>query len=432
MSTTTDIGEGAPTDSGQLFDLEPAAIRCPFRIYDKLRTDEPVYWEPRIEAFVVSRYDDIVAITGQPNLFSNGVQNSPVHDRRVQEVAGALFGEAPEIFERAGQLRGPAGFLLNADPPEHARQRALVNRAFTLRQVRKMEEGLTELVDRLLDGFDASGDVEIVRDFAVPLPVTVIANALGVEIDHTADVKRWSDDFLKMLNPHLTTVDMKDALGSQIEFYTYFREQIADRRQNPKEDLLTALVEANIDGEALTEPEILEASLQVMAAGNDTTTKIITAMVLRLARDPQLAARLRAEPDLVSDFVEEVLRLESPGQGFYRIATADTEVAGVAIPQGSVLFLLYASGSRDESRFENAEELVFGRDVTTPHLSFGQGEHFCVGATLARAELRIAIQRLLERFSDISTPLADEDIEYISSYQFRGIESLPVHVTRAE
>ncbi|MEN2738941.1 cytochrome P450 [Microbacterium sp. X-17] len=432
MSITADSRENAaPDGTAALFRLEDAAVRCPFLAYEKQRSETPVYWEPAIEAFVVTRYDDIVGVTGQPNLFSNRMQSSPAQAARLQEASMALLEREPELFAQGGEVREAQGVLLNADPPQHSRHRSVVNRAFSVRQVRNMEDQLTQMVDELIDAFDTSGEIDIIPAFGVPLPLKAVSSVLGAPTDHLERFKRWSDDFLKPLSPTIGPDDLKTVIQTQGEFYALFNSLLDDRLENPQDDLLTVLAQAAPEGEPLTRAEQLEISMAVLVAGNDTSTKLIAACVLRLAREPELAAQLREDPDLVAQFVEEMLRLEAPAQGMFRYATEDTEVGGVAIPAGSMLYLAYASGNRDGARFDDPDEIrLDGRDGT-PHLSLGHGIHFCLGAPLARAEIRIAMQRLLARFSDISTPLTDADLDYFVSYQFRGLNSLPVRLTPA-
>ncbi len=419
-------------DAGALFRLEPEALRCPFPIFEQFREKAPVQWEPAIEAFVVSRYDDIISVTKRPEVFSSRLNLGPVLDRQMREIIGVLVEEEPVVaaqVARAARLH--EGFLVNSDPPAHSRQRRLVDKAFSVRRVKAMEDELVGIVDGLIDAFDTSGVVELNSQLGSPLPLTVIANALGVPVAKMDDFKRWSDDFVRIMGNHsLGKDDLSIVMRSQGEFYDYFDAQIADRRANPRDDLTTEIVQASIDGEALSDAEMLEAFTQILVAGNETTTKLIAGCLLRLARDPDYADHLRANRGEIPGFVEEVVRLEAPVQGLFRTATEDTEIGGVAIPAGSALWLVYASGNRDAARFDQPDDVCPARRPNPPHLSFGNGEHYCLGANLARAEARITIDRLLTRFSTITTPIDDDhDLHYETSYLVHGLHALPLNLT---
>lgn len=417
-----------------LFALDPDAIRCPHHILTRLRAEAPVRWIDEIEAYAVTRYDDIVHVNRHPELFSSRMATGPVLARQMAETIAVLVEDDAEVRDilTVRAARGRTAVLLNADPPLHSRQRKLVNRSFTPRAVKAREAGIRQLTDELIDAFAGGGEVELVRALAVPLPLSVIADALGVPRDRMEDFKRWSDDFVVAIGNHnLSKDDLRRMILSQAEFFDYFAEQIADRRANPRPDLVTEIVLSRIDGEELTEPEMLSMFSQFLVAGNETTTKLICSAVLRLTHDRALAGRLRAAPALVPDFIEEVLRLEAPVQGLFRVANEDTEIGGVQVPARASLWLVYASGNRDEEMFPSPQECVLGREARNPHLAFGFGEHFCLGASLARIEAQAAIDRLLARFSDIELVGRAEDLEYEPSYVLHGLERLPLRLTPA-
>ena len=215
---------------------------------------------------------------------------------------------------------------------------------------------------------------------------------------------------------------------SQNEFFVYFAQKIADRRADPRADLITDVVQAELDGEPLTDDEMLSMFNQFLVAGNETTTKLIASSVRILLERPELAAQLRADPSLVAGFVEEALRLEAPVQGLYRTAVEDTEISGVPIPKGSHLMVIYAAGNRDERLFADAATPDPCRTNSMRHLSFGHGEHYCLGAALARAEGRIAVEVLLERLDDIrfDDDVSPDDLDYEPSYVLHGLRALPV------
>ncbi|MEO5899950.1 MAG: cytochrome P450, partial [Ilumatobacteraceae bacterium] len=412
--------------------LDADAVRCPYPHFDAARAEAPVTYVPSIECWVVTRYADIVHIERDPHTFSSIMPTGPVLARQQRDAVGALLSTDPDLAARMGQMRGGTRVLLSADPPDHARQRKLVNRAFTPPKVRDMEPRIREIAHGLVDAFADRGSCDIVPEYGVLLPLTIIAEALGVADDELPRFKRWSDDFVALIGNHdVGREELRSVLLSQFEFFEYFGRKIEDRRAAPGNDLISDLVAAMIDEEPLTNDEILSMLNQFLVAGNETTTKLITSSVRLLLEHPDELARLRADPSRIAGFVEESLRLESPVQGLYRTATGDTEVGGVAIKAGQHLMLVFAAGNRDAERFARPAQIDPCRSGLMTHLAFGQGEHFCLGAALARAEGRIAIEVLLERLDDLR-PAAGVDLaalEYERSYVLHGLRSLPVAFT---
>ena len=416
-------------DVHRLFALDPEALRCPYPFFDRLREEQPVVFVPEIECFLVSRYDDIVHVNRHPELFSSIMPTGPVLARQQVETLQALLAEEPELAERLTRLRRGTRVLLSADPPDHGRQRRIVNRAFTPPKVKALEPRMYAIAHALFDAFAARGRADLVPEYGVLLPLTIIAECLGVGSDDLPMFKRWSDDFVAAIGNHsMSKADLRSLLLSQNEFFVYFGEKITERRAEPRADLISDVVHAELDGEPLHDDEMLSMFNQFLVAGNETTTKLIASSVRILLERPELMARLRAEPALIGGFVEEALRLEAPVQGLYRTATDDTEVGGVAIPKGAHLMVIYAAGNRDERLFADAATPDPCRTNSMRHLAFGHGEHYCLGAALARAEGRIAIEVLLERLDDIAyddgvDPAA---LDYEPSYVLHGLRHLPV------
>jgi cytochrome P450 len=429
------VSIGSDSAHAGLFALDPHTVRCPHEVLARLREESPARWIDEIEAYAVTRYEDIVFVNRHPELFSSRTATGPVLARQMAETIGALVEEDPEVREviTGRAARGRTAVLLNADPPLHSRQRKLVNRSFSLRAAKAREDDIRRLADELIDAFPADGEVELVSALGVPLPLAVIADALGVPLSDMADFKRWSDDFVVAIGNHnLSKDDLRRMLQSQAAFFSYFADQIADRRVTPRDDVVTEVVTSRLDGEELTEAEMLSMFSQFLVAGNETTTKLIASAALRLALDPALADRLRGEPALVGELVEEVLRLEAPVQGLFRVATAATEVGGVPIPEGAHLWVVYAAGNRDGSVFPSPDECVLDRQSRYPHLAFGVGEHFCLGASLARIEAKVALERLLGRYGTIELVGAVDDLEYEASYVLHGLRRLPLRLTASE
>jgi cytochrome P450 len=392
-----------------------------------------VYFSDHIKAFVVSRYEDITEVLRNPQVYSSSLASGP---RSVSGLADQLIADpnTSEKLRAQAQRRAEISkskVLLFSDPPNHVRQRKLVNKGFTARRINGMEDEIRGVTNGLVDRFVADGRVELVSQFSIGLPMTVIADLVGVPQDMHDTFKKWSDNFTAGTgNFGLTPEEVADMFDSVDAFYDFFTEQVEARRAEPRDDLLSDLVAARIGGEEpLRIDEILQMLVQFLVAGNETTTNLVTSIVYRLVRDPELQARVRADLDLVQPLVEEVLRLESPVQGMFRYATETTTLGGVEVPEGSILWLSYGSANRDETQFQAGDEITLGRSDPQPHLAFGRGEHFCLGAGLARLEARVGVETLLSRLDDIRLDGADEDIAYLPNFMLRGIRRLPLTFT---
>ena len=277
------------------------------------------------------------------------------------------------------------------------------------------------------------GSIDVVEAFAVPLPVAVIARALNVPDDRLADFKRWSDASIAGIGTNISIEERIDAEREVIEFQKYFAEQLERRRTEPKDDLLTNLLNARIDRdgddvadeavstEPLTIAEMLSIIQQLLVAGNETTTKMLTEM-LRLMAEWEA---LRADPSRAPAFVEETLRLSTPTQGMFRVVKKDTRLAGVDLPAGAHVVVMFSSANRDRSIFENSDSFCPMRDGVSNHLAFGRGIHFCLGAALARLEGRVAAEELSQRLRSV-TLSASNDFEYHPSFLLRGLKRLEI------
>ncbi len=413
-----------------LFDIDPDALRCPHRYFDRVRDEEGVVYVPEIECWLVTRYDDIVRIARDPATFSSVMPTGPVLARQQIEAIQALLADEPELAATLGRQRGSTRVLLSADPPDHVRQRKLVNRAFTPPKVKVLEPRIREVAHQLVDAMLDAGEADLVADYGVPLPLTIIAECLGVADDELPRFKKWSDDFVVIIGNHnMSRDELRSMLLSQTEFFDYFATKVAERRDDPHDDLISDLVQARIDDEPLSDAEILAMLNQFLVAGNETTTKLIASAAKVLLGSPATAARLRDDVAQIPGFVEEVLRLEPPVQGLYRTATVDTEVGGATIAAGEHLLLAYVAGNRDPDQFECPAQLDGERPGLMRHLAFGHGEHFCLGAALARTEGRIAVEVLLERVGEMSPGIDLDLLDYEPSYVLHGLRRLPVTLT---
>ena len=415
--TTTDAGSASTcpysgASKGIDFDpTAPAQRECPFDLYARARREMPVFYSERFDLWVVTRYRDIVAILKDPQRFSSA-QSLAVDTDVPPEVQAVLDTGYPAT---------PT--MVTADPPVHTRFRELVGKAFTSRRVAVMEPRMREVAHRLVDGFVRDGHAEIVRSFAYPFPMEVIAEILGVPAADMAQFKRWSDDMSARFGP-LALERHVECARSEVEFQHYFAAMLEERRRRPQNDVLTDLLNARIRGEApLNMAELLSILKQLLIGGNETSTNLIGSMMLALMNNRDQFDAVLKDPSLRENAVEEALRLDAPVQGLFRTATQDVEVGGVPIPKGAHLELLYASGNRDDARFRDPDRFDVHRRDSSNHMAFGFGIHFCIGAPLARYEGRVALEVLLDRLPNLRLA-AGQELEHHPHFFLRGLKSL--------
>ncbi len=286
----------------------------------------------------------------------------------------------------------PRLVLIADDPPRHTRFRRLVNKAFTLKRVEALEPWITKVANEQLDEM-GTGEVDVVQSYTIPLPVKVIARLLGIPGEEYPTFKRWSDAFISSL----ISISLEERMRNTQEMVAYFGQMAAARRAHGAEDLITALVEAEVEGESLEEWEMLGFCMLLLIAGNETTTNLMSNMLNLLMDRPELWQRLREDRSLVETVIEETLRYESPVQQLLRVATHDVEIAGVKIPEGEMVAVFFGAANRDPREFPNPDEFRLDRDLRS-QVSFGMGIHYCLGAPLARAEARISLNAFLDRF----------------------------------
>ena len=391
--------------------MEPRQRECPFDLYSRARAEMPIFYSERFDLWVVTRYPDIVAILKDPVRFSSA---------QSLAVDAAVPPEVQAVLDTG---YAPTPTMVTADPPVHTRFRELVGRAFTSRRVALMEPRMREIAHGLVDRFYRAGRADIVRQFAYPLPMEVIAEILGVPSAEMDSFKRWSDDMSARFGP-LPLERHVECARSEVEFQHYFAEQLERRRREPRGDFLTALLDARVKGEApLSMPEMLSILKQLLIGGNETSTNLIGSMMLLLMNNRDQYEALMADRGLEENAVEEALRLDSPVQGLFRTATQDVEIGGVAIPRGAHLELLYASGNRDGDRFGEPDRFDLRRPDSSNHMAFGFGIHFCIGAPLARYEGRVALDVLLDRLPRMR--LAEgQRLEHHPHFFLRGLKRL--------
>lgn len=404
--------------------LDQETIECPFDAYDQLRADAPVYQIPQSGHFIVTRYDLVMEAVRNTEVFSNQI------DQGASRPGGA-YPEVLELFQKEGYPF--ASTLISADPPVHTRYRNLVNRAFTASRVRKMEAYIQQIVDELIDDFADRGDVEFVTEFAIKLPIYVIADQLGVPRKDAQKFKDWSDAAVPVGLDLGVETELERA-RLVIEYQNYFAERIEEARADPRDDILSVLVNARLeDGRPLDLPELLSIVQQLLVAGNETTTNALAAGMVLLIENPSQAKALRTADDkTMRTFVEEVLRLEAPVSGLFRVTTRDTELGGYKIPKGSMVNLRWAAANRDPAVFQEPEKLDICRKNAGAQIGFGVGTHFCVGAMLAREEMRLGFATLLARLEDIRFAEESPALEHHPNFILRGLKALNLKFDKAE
>jgi cytochrome P450 len=412
---------------------DQSAIACPYPIFSDIRSAGGVVFNENLGAWLITRYDDVRAILRDTERFSSLFPTGPQAGGQSLMNGIMELMKDPEMASVLGSVsmtRGRAAVLLNADPPDHRRQRRLVNPAFRPDRLRRFEPLIRStalsLIDDVKNRLRRDGEVDVVAAFAVGLPMTIIAHALGVPDDDLATFKRWSDDIVMPVGNHDPSVDqVRGFVLSTKAFNEYFLARIAERRIQPTDDILSDIANATIDDEELTDDEQLGMLTQFLVAGNETTTKLITNIVRHLAESPALQDRVRSDRGLIEPLVEEMLRIEAPVGGLFRQTKVDVEINGTAIPAGQHLWLLFASANRDECRFAEPDVVDVDRANVKEHLAFGNGEHFCPGAGLARAEARIATEVILDHLADLRLATGN-DFRYGDSFVLRGLEQLLV------
>lgn len=405
-----------PTGSLSSVDVTATAFKAdPFPYYARLRAEAPVLpvTVPRMgRAWLVTRYDDVGAVLKDQRLAKN--QREALTPAQLTKVA-----TMPRMF--APLERG----LLNLDGADHDRLRALAHRAFTPRRIEQMRDQAQVLADQLVDAAERKGSTDLIADYALPLPLVLIGRILGVPERDNPRFSAWSRTLIgaaSRRNP-LT------AVPSVLRFLRYLRALIAERAARPRDDLISAMVAAREQDDRLSADEVLAMVVLLLTAGHETTVNLIASGVLALLEHPDQLARLRDEPALLGPGIEELVRFVVPAeQATQRYAREDVTIAGVTVPQGSLVLAVLASANRDGRFFDDPDTLDVAR-ANNRHLSFGQGMHYCLGAPLARLEGQTAIGALLRRAPGLRLAVAPRELRWRGSIILRGLEALPVRLS---
>jgi cytochrome P450 len=389
--------------------LDPDVLANPYPLYKRLRSEDPVHWDPYLHAWVVTRYADVVEVLRR---FSAERTHTP------EKLA--LLG----MEELTPIARVMVRQMLFLDPPQHTRVRRLAAAAFTPRRVAVLRSHIEEIANSLLDAVSARGEMDVMEDLAAPLPAIVTAEMLGVPVEDHRKLKDWSQDFAEMLGNFQHNPGRAARVARSLEAMTaYFQDAVRSQATHPTEGLVNALTTAEVDGDRFTEEEVVANVIVTMVGGQETTTNLIGNGLLTLLRHPEEMEQLRRDPTLIETAVEELLRYESPSQHTARLAPDDVELGGRLIKRGQAVMAVMGAGNRDPERFPDPDRLDLAR-ADNRHLAFGWASHFCFGAPLARIEGQIAFSALLRRLPHLQ--LVPGPITWRANLGLRGLTALPV------
>ena len=381
--------------------LDPAVRRDPYPYFEYMRREQAVFWFEQLNAFVITRYDDVSSVLKDPGTFSS------VAMRR----------------QEPGRDDGKGGnSVITVDPPEHSRLRKILQDEFRVRPLKILEPRVRELVGQLRDRLRQNGTIDLVNDFTIPLPVTVIAELLDIEESRHSDFKHWSDCLIKLLNDR-EGPEWQCAREGVLELISYFSDTFEERYENyvDRDDILSVLLKAESDGR-IDRREMIAYSILLLTGGNETTTNLLGGMIIELVERPHVAEEIQADLTRIPNSIEEGLRYCSPVQGVYRRAMRDVEICGVPIPAQSDVVTLLASANNDENKFPNPRHFDVHRG-TGGHAGFGIGIHHCLGAHLGRLEARIGLEVILPELKNLERDY--DEIEWNDNWFVRGPEKLP-------
>lgn len=393
------------TALSSLVALDQEALRCPAGVYEELRA-KGVHYAPELDAYVVSRHEDVVRVLRDGRTFSS------------KNTVGRILPPADPANPKAPL----PPLLLLSDDPEHAKRRSIVNRAFTPSKIAAWESQVRAVAEEHVDRLRDLPEVDFVRDLAALLPIRVISLVLGIPLQDVDKFREWSEEITASVGAHGGDPVRREQV--QEAFSGYISRLLDQWDGTVDTSVLSQIAAAERAGE-LTRRQCISFTVELIVAGNITTTHHLASSIALLGRTPELFDRLRADRSLIQGFVEESLRLEAPIQGFYRLAVADAEVGGVQIPEGSRLFVLYGSANRDENVWEECPHMKLDRPNAAAHLAFGKGAHACLGSSLARLEGRVVVEVLLDRLEGFELLTPADDLPYGKSFVNHGPVSVP-------
>lgn len=390
--------------------LAPPLLEDPYPFFARLRQEAPVFFSPMFHLYIVSRHHDVMAVLRDPARFTSTQVLSPPN----------LPPEVQEILKRDYDAIYP---LLASDPPAHTRVRALVSRAFLPQRIAGLEPRIREMATALVDSFVQEGKADLIERFAVPFPMGLISQMFSVPLADVALIKKWCDDEGLFMSVPLPLEKYIECAHSVVAFRRYLRAMIEERTKAPKDDLVSSLIEARVDGEnPLSTAELVGLLCVLVFASHETTTNMIGNVLLHLLQKPGVWDELRRSPQLIPAALEEGLRYDAPVQAMFRNTTQEVELGGVTLPKGARLCILFGSANRDAEVISAADVLDIHRPEQN-HLSFGRGIHFCMGAALARLEGRIALEQLTQRLPGAHL-IPEEPPIFVPNLMHRGPKRL--------
>jgi len=389
--------------------LDPEVLANPYPLYEQLRTEAPVHWDPFLHAWVVTRYREVVQVL---NEYSANRTPTPEY---LAQMGITAMGPIAEVMVRQ---------MLFLDAPAHTRIRKLASQAFTPRRVEALRAHIQTIADDLIDRVLSSGRIDLIADFAEPLPCIVTAELLGVPVEHHQQLKSWSQDFAEMLGNFQHNPERAGRIAKSVEaMTTYFRAAMAEQRDQLRSGLLGAFMTAQVEDDKLSDDEIIANVIVTMVGGQETTTNLIGNGMLSLLRHPQELERLRTDPALVPSAVEELLRFESPSQQTARLVPEDGLLGDKPVRKRQAVIAVMGAANRDPDRFPDPDRLDLTRSDNR-HVAFGWGPHFCFGAALARIEGQVSFETLLRRLPDLG--LEPRALTWRTNLGLRGLRALPL------
>ncbi len=419
QATTGRVSQPLSDKSGAVLSLyrllDPEVLANPYPLYRRLREEDPVRWDPFLHAWVVTRYADVVRV-----LHEFSAKRTPT----PEQLATMGLSSLTPIAELMVRL------MLFMEGSAHTRLRGLCSAAFTPARVEALRSHIQEIANRLVDELLPRGEMDLIDDFAAPLPAIVTAEMLGVPIADHPLLKQWSSDFAQMLGNFQHNPDRTERIRNTVnEMSAYFHDAIKEQSVRPREGLVHSLLKAEVNGDRLSNDEVVASLIVTMVGGQETTTNLIGNGILTLLRNPEVAEELRGDLSLIPSAVEELLRYESPSQHTARLAQEDTELGGKMIKKRQAVYAVMGAANRDPERFADPDRLDIRRKENR-HVAFGFGAHFCFGAPLARMEGQIAFATLLSRFQNLQ--LKPGPIVWRENLGLRGLTALPVAFTAAK
>jgi pimeloyl-[acyl-carrier protein] synthase len=389
--------------------LDPAVLANPYPLYHQLRSEDPVHWDPFLHAWVVTRYTDVITV------FQRFSANRTPTPEQLEAMGLKALRPLAQLMVRQ---------MLFLDPPDHGRVRGLASKAFTPRRVEVLRGHIKDITNRLLDSIQEQGHMDVIADLGRPLPAIVTAELLGLPTSDWQQLTAWSTDFAQVLGNFQHNPDrVPQILRTVDEMTAYFQAAVQEQRARPRDGLISAMIEAEIDGDRLSDEEIVANVIITMVGGQETTTNLIGNGTLTLLRHPDQLERLRADFSLIPSAVEELLRYESPSQHTARLAPEDVELGGKLIHKREAVIAVMGAANRDPERFPDPDRLDLGRQDNR-HVAFAWASHFCFGAPLARIEGQVAFESVLRRMPNLA--LGPEPLKWRDNLGLRGLTALPV------